>query len=172
MRASLLGFALFLVGCSVETYEPPPRLNINPPQTDDVEQPVTPARRLVACPTVDCSFYIDPAFTDDERAAILRAASKWMTVAKAPITPEWRVIKERPSRPDAMGWSDGAMRTVWITPDLPTDYFYAVVLHELGHAHGVWDHVKHGVMQAELVTPLIVEFTDEDIAECRREGVC
>ncbi len=121
---------------------------------------------------VGSTLSIDPAFSSEERDVIVDAQAQWATVTKGPLPSGWRIVLEQPSNPTALGHADEDMRTIWIRPGLPRDVFYATVLHELGHAHGIWTHVREGVMQSEASEPPIVTFTEDDLAACRRFGVC
>lgn len=125
---------------------------------------------------------IDPAFSDEAREAICWALAEWSTVTKAPLRRPWRIVLEAPTPPPAvlgftaedavLGFADTDNALIQIRPGLRYETFRSTILHELGHAHGVWEHSAHGVMQATLAAPPIVEFSEDDLAVCRRDGVC
>lgn len=144
MRAALV--ALLLVGCA---YGPLPEEGF-----------------------VGSTTFIDPAFTDEERAIIVESFARWAAVTRGPLQPGWSIVRVAPGKPSEIGHSDAGMRTIWIRPGISQAQFRWSVLHELGHAHGMWRHVDRGVMQAWMAEPPYVDFTPEDLAECRREGVC
>lgn len=151
MRAALL--ALALVGCAVG------------PRPEEWYDPSGPA-------FVGTTLVIDERFSEDERALIDTCIARWSVVAKRPLSDGWTVVREQPAQPDAVGHADERMRRIWIRPDMPPADFESTVMHELGHALGIWDHDKRGVMQNGMTDPPPIELTDEDLELCARFEVC
>lgn len=62
--------------------------------------------------------------------------------------------------------------TVWINASVERspEQFRIIALHELGHAIGLWKHVKSGVMQPSIYDGK--NFTIDDYSECVSVGVC
>lgn len=148
--------ALALTGCALEVDEQPHELRGDVTFTTEERATIE----------------VDPAFSPEERETVLRAVAKWATVVRDPRALEgWRVVRGVPSD-DLMGYADYDRKIVWLRAPLPRDVLFVLSLHELGHAHGVHEHVEHGVMQKYIAWPLILDFTPDDVAECRREGVC
>lgn len=59
---------------------------------------------------------------------------------------------------------------VAVPEGLPKEELYGVVLHELGHALGL-QHIAAPAVMADRQGSA-VDFTENDLAECRRVGVC
>ena len=129
-------------------------------------------------------------FPDSERAEIWAAARKWDEIVKPArrIRPgtNWLVVREEPPY-GFNGYASSRERKIWIRP-VPGGGVstYEIALHEWGHALGL----RHtctapgakgsvassrpctgdfGVMDP---TKPNVEFTDEDVKECREAGAC
>lgn len=155
MRARVVSLlaAIAFVGCAVG-----PR----PEEWYDPNGPVLVGTTLV----------IDERFSEDERFRIASCLVRWSVVAKRPLSAGWGIVREQPARLDAVGHADERMRRIWIRPNMPPADFESTVMHELGHALGVWDHDEHGVMQNGMTDPPPIELTEEDLALCTRFGVC
>jgi hypothetical protein len=133
-------------------------------------------RALVLAFLVSCApplaFTVAPTFTADERAQIAAAAEAWnqRTVPSKRITldgGEWSILEVDPGT----GWNGSATpsrRVIRIHPNPVNATTYEVALHELGHALGMM-HTTRGVMFPHWATS---EFSDEDMAECRRVEAC
>jgi hypothetical protein len=120
---------------------------------------------------VECE--IDAVFTEAQSAEIRRAASDWNKLSVRPVVfaPEgegdWLILPASVTL-NRLGYAQRKRRLIRINPLTPDDQVYAVALHEFGHALGL-GHVKRGVMDPDRQT---IEFSDEDMAECRRAGAC
>lgn len=125
---------------------------------------------LVAC-APPLKFAVDPAFPSPDHDQITAAAAEWnRRTTGHPIAfdgTSWRVVRAAPVS-GYNGWCDHSRRLIEIHPNPPGATIYAVALHEFGHALGL-NHTEHGVMDPKHVT---VEFSNEDMAECRRVGAC
>lgn len=118
------------------------------------------------------SLEIDSAFSDEEHETISSAVAKWAEVVLDRRSLDgWRVVRGVPSD-DLMGYADYDRKIVWLRAPLPRDVLFVLALHELGHAHGIHEHVEHGVMQEYIAWPLLSDFTLDDMTECRRVGIC
>lgn len=126
---------------------------------------------LGACGRTAPHFAVAAEFSPDERAEITRAAAKWNTIVRVPVSVDggsWRIIKANPPTPDPryVGWTDTPSHTIWIRPGVGV---YAVILHELGHAQGLHHVAGPGVMNPNVGA---VEFSPGDMEECRKAGAC
>jgi predicted Zn-dependent protease len=123
-----------------------------------------------SCASGDVEAEIDVVFTQPQASEITRAAKRWneFTTRTVHIVSdgEWLVVPA--TSPKGLGYAQGARRLIRISPVTPDDQIYAVALHEFGHALGL-NHVPKGVMDPDRQT---IEFSPEDIAECKRCGAC
>lgn len=116
---------------------------------------------------------IDAVFTDQQSLDIRRAADKWNTVTVRDVRfasqgdGDWLILPASVTE-NRLGYAQSKRRLIRINPLTPNDEIYVVSLHELGHALGL-GHVKSGVMDPDHQT---TEFSDEDMAECKRAGAC
>lgn len=117
---------------------------------------------------------LDDSVTEARRQDILRAMAKWngYAVEKAlvdgPGEGGWVLTIHDLPEPYG-GWTASDTRTITVSPNVSPENFYAVVLHELGHALGM-SHVGKGVMQGSGATQQ-VEFSSDDDAEASRVGL-
>lgn len=126
---------------------------------------------LVSC-APPLAFVVAPTFTPDKQAQIAQAAEEWnqRTASSKRITldgGEWSILEVDPGT----GWNGSctpSRRIIRIHPEPHNATTYAVALHEFGHALGLM-HTPRGVMFADEAT---TEFSDEDLAECRRVEAC
>ncbi len=124
------------------------------------------------------SFSVDDSRIDAE--ALRRAGDKWNELSgqdRFRVTDGPGACSVRVDDVTTEGaWAEYRWKggTAWIavTEDLlrqPLRTFEAVMLHELGHSERL-EHVRRGVMaQGDGHED---DFTDEDLAECRRAGLC
>lgn len=139
---------------------------------------------VAACGDPDLVFAVDPQFSAEERADIERAAAQWNERTTTPI----RFGRHGGWRLEKVAWGGITRRGAYIieiNDDLPV---FLPVLHEFGHALGLrhtcfaplvpgkrssdepcGSRPSFGVMDAAHATP---EFTEFDMAECRRAGAC
>lgn len=125
----------------------------------------------VACDgdSIDCT--VDDVFTAGQQDEIQRAADAWNAFTVRPVRltddGDWLIL---PALVPGgwLGYSQPRRRLIRVSPMTPDDQIYAVALHELGHALGL-RHVSQGVMDPTRQT---VDFSEQDMAECRRVGAC
>jgi hypothetical protein len=128
---------------------------------------------LVSCGDDDVVCEIDAVFTQQQSSEIRRAADAWnpRTIREVRFAAEgdgdWLILPASVTL-NRLGYAQRKRRLIRINPVTPDDQVYAVALHELGHALGL-GHVQHGVMDPDHQT---IEFSDEDMAECRRVEAC
>lgn len=126
---------------------------------------------LLACHPL--AFSVDPAFSPDAQAQILRAAADWNTRTNTAHQisfdgNSWHFLSAEPPEGGYNGLTKMSERTIWCRPIPIGATYYDVALHEFGHALGL-GHATTGVMMATTVSD---EFTPEVMAECRRAGAC
>jgi predicted Zn-dependent protease len=125
---------------------------------------------LMSCAQGDVDCEIDTVFKQQQRSEITRAANAWNELASRNVNivdnGEWLVVSA--ASPHGLGYAQGHRRLIRISPSTPDDQVYAVALHEFGHALGL-HHTTKGVMDPDRQT---IDFSPEDLAECRRAGAC
>lgn len=118
-----------------------------------------------------CYGHLDTSFRIQEVQAICQAQAKWGEIVKPGFTElafrPFTILKEDPGE-GYRGYTVAPTHTIRIQPSIPDQEFYPTILHEYGHALGL-DHVPDGVMNPSGVD---VEFSEEDLQECRRVGSC
>ncbi len=123
-----------------------------------------------SCASGDVDAEIDVVFTQAQASEITRAAKRWNEFTSRSVhivsDGEWLIVPA--TSPKGLGYAQGARRLIRISPVTPDDQIYAVALHEFGHALGL-NHVVKGVMDPDRQT---IDFSPEDIAECKRCGAC
>lgn len=142
----------------------------------------------------DRTFLVSREFPLEERAALGRAVRRWNAIAIQqfcledageeiePSTAEhaifriaykgeyWKRVSESMGNVDFIGVYWGGPDVIGIVDSMPIDQFERVALHELGHAHGLSHTDAPAIMHAYEGTAS--DFTDKDIAECKRVGAC
>jgi hypothetical protein len=122
------------------------------------------------CGDDDVKCEVDVLFKDAQRLEISRAASDWnaFTLRQIKIADDgdWLIVSA--PVPKGLGYAQGKRKLIRISPSTPDDQIYAVALHEFGHALGL-RHVSRGVMDPDRQT---IEFSQEDLIECRHAGAC
>lgn len=146
-------------------------------------------------PSKECgtTFAVSPAFSAEERVAIDRAMLRWNGIAEVRFCTRFSASKLPAdySEPilekieyggeiwqklakDFHGNVYGVHLTIperiYVVDSLDPATFEIVVLHELGHAHGLWHTDSPAIMHAKLDGT--ADFTSNDIAECERVGAC
>jgi hypothetical protein len=134
---------------------------------------VTGCCGLLACGRPEVPVPIDATFTADERAAIASAIEDWnqRTNDRHKIesrTWPWFIVRQDPGSARAGKCVFGAA-LILLRPGMSPDMLRAAARHELGHALGL-QHVRRGVMQPDTFAEN--DFSEEDVAECRRAGAC
>ena len=108
--------------------------------------------------------------------AIYDAAARWNEVSTRPIAivevPSGAGVSIVPATTaslgaDRMGHASGS--SIFVRTDQPIETMHETTLHELGHRLGL-GHVGKGVMSTGDWHGL--QFSDEDLAMCRRAGAC
>lgn len=149
-------------------------------------------RKIDGSRPCDRTFLVSSEFSPEERAALDRAAARWNEIAieqfclqdtaeeingddsraifRIPYKGEyWQEISASMGGLDFIGiywpWD-----LIGIVDSMPIDQFERVALHEFGHAHGLGHTDAPSIMHAYEGTAS--DFTDKDIAECKRVGAC
>jgi predicted Zn-dependent protease len=136
------------------------------------------ASSLLGCGVFDgdIQYEIDSSFSEADVVAIRTAAEKWNSVAdrKLLLAGRGELIVLNAHTPEGYnGLHQRRFGIIRIDPDAPRDRVYAIALHEFGHALGL-RHQGRGVMAGAGAAEELpaIEFTEEDLAECRRQWVC
>lgn len=139
---------------------------------DAAEDPAEETATAVTLPDL----WIDPSFLAAEKNAIAAAREEWARYTRIPPTWRgWKIVASTPPMRNAAGYASTAEATIWIESGVhDPDIFRSVATHELGHAIGVWEHLQGRNVMGERLSyaPPIVRLTPDDVAACRRAGVC
>jgi len=132
------------------------------------------------------TFHVSAAFTQGERAALESAVARWNEIADEQFclddgdgNDEHGVFRlegqelenlRADFKSDVIGVFYHEGGRIGIVANLPLDVFEVVALHEFGHAHGLQHTPPPSIMNAVVGTA--DDFTDNDLAECRRVSAC